>query len=88
MAKGTAQSVDERQDDPLARALQPPPDESPEQRQRREQEQREATRVSLQIDEGIQEARKAFDRRKRAVKVLLLGASKRRYCSPTLARIY
>lgn len=75
MAKRTAQPADERQDDPLAQALRPPADESPEQRQQREQEQREATRVSLQIDEGIQEARKAFERRKRAVKILLLGAS-------------
>ena len=78
MAKGLGHANgphDERQDDPLAMALQPPPDESPEQRARREQQQREATRVSLQIDEGIQEAKKAYDRRKKAVKVLLLGAS-------------
>jgi hypothetical protein len=31
--------------------------------------------VSLEIDEGIQEDRKAYERRKKAVKVLLLGAS-------------
>lgn len=61
-------------DDPLAKALQPPPDESPAERARREQEQREATRVSLEIDESIQEAKKLYDRRKKAVKVLLLGA--------------
>ncbi|KAI0703479.1 G-protein alpha subunit [Cytidiella melzeri] len=76
MAKGPThfkESQDERQDDPLAKALQPPSDESPEQRVRREQQQREATRVSLQIDEGIQEAKKAYDRRKKAVKILLLG---------------
>ena len=61
-------------DDPLAKALQPPPDESPTERARREHQQREATRVSLEIDEGIQEAKKLYDRRKRAVKILLLGA--------------
>jgi guanine nucleotide-binding protein alpha-1 subunit len=79
MAKGVTHpnnaSGEDRQDDPLAKVLQPPPNESPEERVRREQQQREATRVSLQIDEGIQEAKKAYDRRKRAVKVLLLGAS-------------
>ncbi|GJE90625.1 G-protein alpha subunit [Phanerochaete sordida] len=64
---------EDRQDDPLAKVLQPPPDESPEQRARREQEANEAHRVSLQIDEGIQEDRKAYERRKKAVKVLLLG---------------
>lgn len=65
---------EDRQDDPLAKALQPPPDESPEERARREQEANEAHRVSLQIDESIQEDRKAYERRKKAVKVLLLGA--------------
>ena len=43
-------------------------------RARREQQQREATRISLEIDEGIQEARKLFEKRKKAVKVLLLGS--------------
>ena len=60
-------------DDPLALVLQPPPDESPADRARREQQQREATRVSLEIDEGIQEAKKLYERRKKAVKILLLG---------------
>ena len=64
---------EDRQDDPLAKVLQPPPDETPDQRARRELEQREATRVSLEIDEGIQEDRKAYERRKKAVKILLLG---------------
>lgn len=64
---------EDRQDDPLAKVLQPPPDESPEERARREREAHEAHRVSLQIDESIQEDRKAYERRKKAVKVLLLG---------------
>ena len=67
--------LEDRQDDPLAQILQPPPDESPEDRQRRETAQREATRVSLEIDDRIQEDRKAYERRKKAVKILLLGAS-------------
>ena len=66
---------EDRQDDPLARILLPPADESPEQRAAREQQQREATRVSLEIDESLQEDRKAYERRKKAVKILLLGAS-------------
>lgn len=65
---------EDRQDDPLAKILQPPADESPEQRATREQQQREATRVSLEIDESLQEDRKAYERRKKAVKILLLGA--------------
>lgn len=66
---------EDRHDDPLARILQPPPDETPDARARREQQQREATRVSLEIDEDIQEARKLYEKRKKAVKILLLGTS-------------
>ena len=65
--------IDTGSDDPLARALQPPPDESPDQRELREQMQREASRISSEIDEDIQESRKAFERKKRAIKILLLG---------------
>ncbi|KZT05686.1 G-protein alpha subunit [Laetiporus sulphureus 93-53] len=60
-------------DDPLSRALQPPPDESPDDRALRLQQQKEAQAVSHKIDEDIQESKKAFDRRKKAVKILLLG---------------
>ncbi|KAI0795968.1 G-protein alpha subunit [Abortiporus biennis] len=60
-------------DDPLAQALQPPPDESPEARAAREYEAREASRISHEIDVDIQESRKAFERRKKAIKILLLG---------------
>ena len=66
---------EDRQDDPLAMVLLPPPNESPEQRAYREHQQREATRVSVEIDELLQEDRKAYERRKKAVKILLLGAS-------------
>lgn len=60
-------------DDPLSRALQPPPDESPDDRALRIQRQQDAQRVSSEIDESIQESKKAFDRRKKAIKILLLG---------------
>ncbi|KAK7678986.1 hypothetical protein QCA50_017929 [Cerrena zonata] len=60
-------------DDPLAQALQPPPNESPDERALREKLQSEASMISRAIDEDLQEARKAFERRKKAVKILLLG---------------
>ncbi|KAL1940922.1 hypothetical protein VTO73DRAFT_7558 [Trametes versicolor] len=60
-------------DDPLARALQPPFDESLEERAVRIRQQEEAARVSKEIDEEIAVARKAYERRKRAIKILLLG---------------
>ncbi|KAI8970752.1 G-alpha-domain-containing protein [Trametes punicea] len=60
-------------DDPLARALQPPIDETPEERAARIRLQEEAQRISREIDEEIALARKAYERRKRAIKILLLG---------------
>jgi guanine nucleotide-binding protein alpha-1 subunit len=41
------------EDDPLTAALQPPADESPEQRTEREKTEAEARRVSEAIDEQI-----------------------------------
>ena len=70
-------------DDPLSKALQHPPDESPDDRARRIQQQKEAQAISHRIDEDIQESRKAFERRKKAIKILLLGAHTR---SPLVAR--
>lgn len=61
-------------DDPLSKALMPPKDESPAARIRRLQMQQEATRVSQEIDDTIQESRKAYEKRKKAIKILLLGA--------------
>lgn len=66
-----------RQDDPLSQALQPPPDESEEQRLQRQQAQLEAEQVSRKIDEDLQEEKKAYEKRKKAVKILLLGESAR-----------
>lgn len=61
-------------DDPLSRALQPPADESPAEREERIRAEREAKRVSDEIDEELRKERAAF-RRKRPVRVLLLGQS-------------
>ncbi|KAH9940208.1 G-protein alpha subunit [Epithele typhae] len=60
-------------DDPLSIALQPPPDESVEDRQARIRQQEDAARVSKEIDEEIALSKKAFERRKKAIKILLLG---------------
>lgn len=60
-------------DDPLSLALLPPKDESPEDRELRLERQHEASRVSREIDEGLQESRRIYEKRKKAIKVLLLG---------------
>ena len=60
-------------DDPLSAALQPPPNESPEDRAARIRQQEEAVRISREIDDEIAIAKRAFDRRKKAIKILLLG---------------
>ncbi|KIK04848.1 hypothetical protein K443DRAFT_400733 [Laccaria amethystina LaAM-08-1] len=61
-------------DDPLDEVLKPPPDESPEDRTIRLQNEAEAKRVSLAIDASIKAERHAR-RKKRIVRLLLLGQS-------------
>lgn len=61
-------------DDPLTQALAPPANESPEARATRVQQEIEAQRVSDRIDEEIKQEKAAM-KKKRAVKVLLLGQS-------------
>ncbi|KAF9003323.1 guanine nucleotide binding protein, alpha subunit [Cyathus striatus] len=61
-------------DDPLDEALRPPPDETPEQRDIRLQSEEDARRVSLAIDATIKAERQAR-RKKRIVRLLLLGQS-------------
>ena len=61
-------------DDPLSQALQPPPNESPEERAARLRQQEEAIRISKEIDDEIAQAKKAYERRKKAIKILLLGS--------------
>ena len=67
-----SQSIDA--DDPLSRALQPPPDESPGERDERIRAEREAKRVSDEIDDQLRKERAAL-KKKRPVRVLLLGQS-------------
>ena len=61
--------------DPLTKALLPPPDETPEARERRVRSEQEAQKVSDAIDEQIKLDRQAFKKQKQAIKVLLLGQS-------------
>jgi guanine nucleotide-binding protein subunit alpha len=59
--------------DPLNINLQPPANETEEQKAVRLEAALEATRVSRTIDAGLAESKKALERKKRAVKILLLG---------------
>lgn len=62
-----------RTNDPFAAALMPPPEETEDERARRVHEQAEAVRISREIDESLQEAKRQIEKRKKATKVLLLG---------------
>jgi hypothetical protein len=62
-----------RYEDPLAKALLPPPNETPSEREKRVQAQCEALRISKEIDERLLESKKVLDGRKKATKILLLG---------------
>ena len=61
--------------DPLTLATTPPPDATPAQRIVREKAELEAKMVSDEIDEQIKAEKATTKRRKRPVKVLLLGQS-------------
>lgn len=61
------------QDDAWSSIFKPPPNESVEEKRDRIARQQEAQRVSREIDEGILESKKLFDKKKKAIKVLLLG---------------
>ncbi|KZP33255.1 G-alpha-domain-containing protein [Athelia psychrophila] len=61
--------------DPLTLAAAPPKDETPAQRIVREKSEAEARRINDAIDEQIKKEKAASKRRKRPVKVLLLGQS-------------
>lgn len=62
-------------EDPLALILAPPPNESPEEKDAREHTETEARRVSEGIDEQLRQERIALKKKKKPVKVLLLGQS-------------
>ena len=72
--------------DPFWAALQPPPNESPADRDRRLFAELEAKRVSDGIDEMLRQERKE-QRMKQEIKVLLLGQSESGK-STTLKREY
>jgi guanine nucleotide-binding protein alpha-1 subunit len=61
-------------EDPLTRAMAPPPGETPEERDARLAAEAEARRVSNEIDEALNKERAALKRRK-VMKMLLLGQS-------------
>ncbi|KAI5833001.1 G-alpha-domain-containing protein [Schizophyllum commune Tattone D] len=62
-------------EDPLTRAIAPPPNETPQERRAREAAEAEARRISDMIDDEIRQEREAEKRKKKAVKLLLLGQS-------------
>ncbi|OCH86520.1 G-alpha-domain-containing protein [Obba rivulosa] len=61
--------------DPLALALEPPTGESPAELWAREQREAQARSISHQIDDQIKAERDALRKRKKPIKVLLLGQS-------------
>lgn len=61
--------------DPLTAALQPPPNESPEDRDKRIQDELDAKRVSELIDEQLHKERSERKKVRSEVSVLLLGQS-------------
>ncbi|KAG7087734.1 hypothetical protein E1B28_013679 [Marasmius oreades] len=63
------------EDDPLTRAILPPLNESPEARHARERAEAEAKNISDEIDEQIRRERESDRRKKKPVKLLLLGQS-------------
>ena len=66
-------TVDPEYDDPLTRAIAPPANETPEEREARLFTQAEAQRRSDAIDEEINEQRIADRKAAKCVRVLLLG---------------
>ena len=70
----------DREDDPFTSAMMPPPDETSDQRRAREQKENDAKRRSDEIDKMLQADVVAFKKRKKQVKVLLLGQSESGMC--------
>lgn len=62
-------------DDPFASILSPPVNETPEEKDAREHAEAEARRISDSIDEQLRQERCALKKKKKPVKVLLLGQS-------------
>lgn len=66
-------SLERQDDDCWSAILKPPENESTEEKQARIARQHEANRISNEIDDNIEKSRKQFEKRKKAIKVLLLG---------------
>lgn len=66
--------------DPFYVFLRPPPGETPEQRVDRERKEAEARKVNDEIDEMLRAEKSAMKKRKKPVKVLLLGQSESGAC--------
>ena len=62
-------------EDPLTIAIAPPPGETEEQKQQRLSAEAEARRISDEIDQQLKEERAALKKKKKPIKVLLLGQS-------------
>jgi len=67
--------------DPFAIFHTPPPNETAEERAARMEKEAEEKRVSDQIDEQLKEEHVALMRKKRIVRVLILGQSESGECS-------
>lgn len=63
----------DRNDDPLSRAMVPPPDETPGQRTQRICQEDEAVRISRGIDLELQREQAEKKKHRPEIKVLLLG---------------
>ncbi|KAJ8091597.1 hypothetical protein PM082_020827 [Marasmius tenuissimus] len=61
-------------DNPFISQYRPPPGETEEERIRRARAAQDAQRVSKEIDESLLETKKYLDRRRRGLRLLLLGA--------------
>jgi hypothetical protein len=68
------------EDDPLTRAIAPPPHETPAERALRIAAEQEAKRVSDAIDEELNRQRTADKKGPKPIKLLLLGASSSSPC--------
>lgn len=75
------------EDDPLTRALAPPPNETSAERQLRTAAEQEAKRVSDAIDDELNRQRIADKKSPRPVKILLLGASPTPTPTPTTLQL-
>lgn len=70
-----ARTLPNFEDDPLTNAIKPPPDETPEERQRRLRSEQAAKAVSDSIDKELESQRASERNGQKPVKILLLGQS-------------